>query len=49
MDKTIDLNANQQGIRLLMVGTFPLLQESWMQSKKETSNSSKKFTSDKAK
>ncbi len=49
MDKTIDLQANQQGIRLLMVGTFPLLQESWMQSKKETTNSSKKYTTDKVK
>jgi len=49
MDKTIDLQASQQGIRLLMVGTFPLLQESWMQSKKEASNSSKKLTSEKVK
>ncbi len=49
MDKTIELKANPQGIRLLMVGTFPLMQENWMQSKKNDSNSSKKINHNKIK
>ncbi len=45
MDKTIHLQENQQGIRLLMVGAFPLLQESWMNTKeKETKESYKRDT-----
>ncbi len=49
MDKTIQLQESQQGVRLLMVGAFPLLQESWMNTKASTSEKTKEANTIKSK